>query len=305
MPRSSRNRELPAVEEDALDESDAFEDEGSGAPQRGAPDYLERNRAAWHRWASASALVGEKAWRADELRWGLWNTPESHLHLLRELAPGSDVIEFGCGAAGICAWLKRGGMFPVGLDFSRTQLSAAEGLQREFGLSFPLIPANAEEVPMDQDSFDLVISEYGASIWSNPRRWLPEAHRVLRLGGQLIFFTNAAILMACTPADGGPAVERLVRDYFSSYRIEFGDDTGVEFHLTHGQWVRLLRATGFAVDNLIELRPLKGAVPRHEFVPLEWAQRWPSEEIWVARKIAERAPDLGLDIKGSGKSTRR
>jgi SAM-dependent methyltransferase len=178
-------------------------------------------------------------------------------------------------------------MHPVGVDFSPAHLMAAEQLQREFDVFFPLISANAEDVPFDRDSFDVAISEYGASIWSNPRRWLPEAHRLLRLGGQLIFFTNSAILMACTPADGSPAGEKLVRDYFSSYRVEFGQDSGVEFHLTHGQWVRLLRATGFAVENLIELRPLQRAKPRYELVPLKWARRWPSEEIWVARKVAD------------------
>jgi SAM-dependent methyltransferase len=189
-------------------------------------------------------------------------------------------------------------MFPVGVDFSREQLRAAERFQREFGLFFPLISANAEDVPVDLESFDLVISEYGASVWSNPRRWLPEAHRMLRPGGQLIFFTNSAILMACTPLDGSPADDRLVRNYFSNYRVEFGDDTGVEFHLTHGQWVRVLRATGFSVENLIELRPLPGAVPSYEFAPIEWARRWPSEEIWVARKISDQPPDLGLDADG-------
>lgn len=291
MPQVNQNSRVPTVEEDLWEGGEV------DAPSHGRPDYLERNRAAWHRWAASSAVSGAKAWRTDELRWGLWNTPESHLRLLRDLAPGSDVLELGCGAAGLCAWLKREGMFPIGVDFSLTQLAAAERLQHEFGLSFPLISANAEDVPIDQDSFDLVISEYGASIWSNPRRWLPEAHRMLRPGGQLIFFTNPAILMACTPADGGPAEERLVRDYFGSYRVEFAEDTGVEFHLTHGQWVRLLRATGFVVENLIELRPLPGAIPRHEFVSLEWARRWPSEEIWVGRKISEQPPDLGLNAE--------
>jgi len=279
----------------SVDSEETWVEETVGYPERDGADYLERNRSTWRRWAPQSATVGAKAWQANELRWGLWNTPESQLRLLRELAPGSDIIELGCGAAGVCAWLKRGGMHPVGLDFSTAQLLAAERLQQEHGVYFPLITANAEAVPFDQDSFDVAISEYGPSVWSNPRQWLPEAHRVLRLGGQLIFFTNAAILMACTPADGSPAGAQLVRDYFSSYRVEFGDDAGVEFHLTHGQWVRLLRANGFAVENLIELRPQGRAKPRFEFVPLKWARRWPSEEIWVARKVSQELAVLDLD----------
>jgi SAM-dependent methyltransferase len=281
----------------SLDAEEIWAQEDVGTSQTDVADYLERNRSTWHRWAPRSMTVGAKAWQTNELRWGLWNTPESHLHLLGDLAPGSDVIELGCGAAAVCAWLKRGGMHPVGVDFSSAQLLAAERLQQEHGIFFPLISANAEAVPFDRDSFDVAISEYGPSVWSNPRRWLPEAHRLLRLGGQLIFFTNSAILMACTPADGGPAGETLVRDYFSSYRVEFGDDAGVEFHLTHGQWVRLLRANGFAVENLIELRPQSRAKPRYEFVPLKWARRWPSEEIWVARKVLEQPPVLDFDTR--------
>jgi SAM-dependent methyltransferase len=263
-------------------------------PLTEVPDYLERNREVWSRWAAASAATGAKMWGADELRWGLWNAPESRLRLLQDLQPGADVIELGCGTAAVCGWLKRAGMHSVGVDFCPAQLRTAERFQQEFGTSFPLISANAEAVPFDDNCFDAVISEYGSSVWCNPSRWLPEAHRLLRPGGQLIFFTNAAMLLACTPADGVPG-EKLARDYFSSPRVEFGDDTGVEFHLTHGEWVRRLRASGFVVENLIEPRPPQGAKPRYEFVALEWARRWPSEEIWVARKIATETPNAGLD----------
>jgi hypothetical protein len=31
---------------------------------------------------------------------------------------------------------------------------------------------------------DLAVSEYGASIWCDPHRWIPEAHRLLRPGGR-------------------------------------------------------------------------------------------------------------------------
>jgi hypothetical protein len=66
--------------------------------------------------------------------------------------------------------------------------------------------------------------------------------------------------------------------------VEFPGDDAVEFHLTHGQWIRLLRATGFLVENLIEVRPPRGAKSKFEFASVEWARRWPTEEIWIARK---------------------
>jgi SAM-dependent methyltransferase len=254
------------------------------APDDDVGDYLGRNRKAWEQWAPASSVSGHKAWQADQLRWGLWDTPETTLGLLQGIEPDADVIELGCGTGALCAWLERSGLYPVGVDFSRAQLATAEEFQREFGVSYPLIFADAEQVPYDQENFDLAISEYGASIWCSPRRWLPEAHRLLRPGGHLIFFTPSSFLMACTPENGGEPGAGLVRDYFSTYRVQFDVDGPVEFHLTHGQWVRLLRATGFTLENLIELRPAPRAEPRYDIVSVEWARRWPTEEIWIARK---------------------
>jgi hypothetical protein len=102
----------------------------------------------------------------------------------------------------------------------------------------------------------------------------------------LVFFTNSAFLMACTALDGSPAKDRLVRDYFSPYRVEFEGAESFEFHLTHGHWVRLLRACGFVLENLIEVRPPPTAKARFDYVSLDWARRWPSEEIWIARKAS-------------------
>lgn len=283
-----RRNELPEFE------TIAITDDGSLDVPTGTPDYLERNREVWGRWSATSAATGAKAWRTEELLWGIWNTPESRLGLLSDTPAGGDVVELGCGAGALCAWLKRAGFRPVGVDFSPLQLKVAERLQAENGLSFSLIHANVEDVPFDGESFDVAISEYGASVWSDPRYWLPEAHRLLRSDGLLIFFTTGAMMTACTPEDGSAPGEQLVRDYFGSYRMEFGAENGVEFHPTHGDWIRLMRATGFLIESLIELRPPGGAKARYELVDLKWAQRWPSEEIWFARKVQRAETDKSL-----------
>jgi SAM-dependent methyltransferase len=269
---------LPSAHETAIDI------ESLGRRAESAHDYIERNKAAWNRWASGHITAGRRSWQADELRWGLWGTRESTLHLLDGFGSGENCVELGSGTAAISAWLSRRGLRPVAVDISHAQLSTAETFQRESGLRFPLVPANAEQVPFDNESFDLAISEYGASLWCDPRRWLPEAHRLLRPEGRLIFFTNSALLMTCMPLEGEEVGDRLVRDYFSRYSIEFEPDGSVEFHLTHGDWIRLLRATGFVVENLIEVQPHPAAKPRFAFVSPEWAQRWPSEDIWIANK---------------------
>ncbi len=257
---------------------------GARVTSSDVPDYIAKNWAAWERWAPGFVAQGRKDWNERDLRWGVWGTAESELGLLETIKPAADVVELGSGTAAISAWLARHGAQPVAVDFSRRQLDTAYRLQLEIGPSFPLIYTNAEQISYDVESFDLAISEYGTSLWSDPRRWLPEARRLLRPNGRLIFVTNSAFLMACTPVEGGPATERLVRDSFGSMRVEFPADDTVEFHLTHGRWLKVLRAHGFELEDLIEIRPPEKATPRFEFASLEWARRWPSEEIWVARR---------------------
>jgi SAM-dependent methyltransferase len=200
---------------------------------------------------------------------------------------GLDCIELGCGTAYVSAWLARRGARPVGIDMSEAQLTTARKLQHEFDLEFPLLHGNAEEVPLPDASFDLAISEYGASIWCDPYRWIPEAARLLRPGGQLVFLVNGILAMLCDPDSETPQppTDRLLRPYFGMHRFEWGSDESVEFHLPHGAMIALLRANGFEVQELIEIRPPDGSTSRHPTSALEWAQRWPCEEIWKACKI--------------------
>jgi SAM-dependent methyltransferase len=249
------------------------------------PEYLARNRTAWESWARDYAAIGRAAWTDSELRWGVWQLPESELGVLEGIGAQQDVIELGCGTASVSAWLTRYGHRVAGVDFARAQLDNARWLQDDLGVAFRLVHANVEKLPYDSGSFDVAISEYGASLWSDPRYWLPEAYRVLRPGGKLIFFTNGAMLMACTPPDGSQPQDVLVRDSFTSPIVEFASGP-LEFHLRHGLWIEVLRECGFDLEALVEVRPPLEAKARFGFVSLEWARRWPSEEIWIAGKRA-------------------
>ncbi len=252
---------------------------------RRVPDYLIRNRQAWNLLARKYAEPGRQSWQSDP-NWGVWSIPESVLHVLPTVA-GKDVIELGCGTAYVSAWLARRGARVVGIDISPAQLATARGFQREFGLKFPLVLAAAEAVPWPDESFDLAVSEYGASIWCDPYLWIAEASRLLRPGGELIFLVNGTLHMLCVPdEDNMPATNRLLRPYFGMHRFEWPGEMSVEFHLGYGDWIRLLRRYGFVIEDLIELQPPEGGATRYPYFTLEWARRWPSEEIWKARKQA-------------------
>jgi SAM-dependent methyltransferase len=251
------------------------------------PDHVARNRARWEEWARDYEEPGHANWASEEPRWGIWEVGESHAPMLPASVAGLDAIELGCGTAYVSAWLARRGARPVGIDNSEAQLATAKRFQREFGLKFPLLHGNAESVPFPDQSFDLAISEYGASIWCDPYLWIPEAARLLRPDGRLVFLVNGALLMLCAPdAEDVPASDRLLRPYFGMHRFEWSDDDSVDFHLPHGELIALLRRSGFELEELIEIRPPDGSATRYPFVTLDWAQRWPCEEIWKARKLS-------------------
>lgn len=254
--------------------------------ERTLPEYVQRNRAYWDGLAPEYAARGARNWAASQPSWGIWGIPESQVHLLPEELEGKDAIELGCGTAYLSAWLARRGARVTAIDNSPMQLETARRLQREHDLEFPLLLGNAEEVPLPDASFDLAVSEYGAALWADPYRWVPEAARLLRPGGELMFLTNGLIAMLCVPETEaeGPATERLLRPYFGLHRQEWPDSEGVEFHLGYGDWIRLLRGSGFDVVDLIELRPTEGAEQVDFWVTPEWARRWPSEEVWKARR---------------------
>jgi SAM-dependent methyltransferase len=249
------------------------------------PDHVLRNRAVWDEWAAGYEAPGRSNWAQDEPSWGQWSVPEAQLQLFPETVAGLDTIELGCGTAYVSGWLARRGARAVGVDNSAAQLANARRFQAEFAQPFPLIHGSAEEVPLPDASFDLAISEYGASIWCDPYRWIPEAARLLRPGGLLVFLVNGALLMCCLPDEpDGAATDRLLRPYLAMHRFEWSDDDSVEFHLAHGDMHRLLTTSGFTVEELIEVDVPEGSTTRHPWVPLEWARQWPCEEVWKARR---------------------
>jgi SAM-dependent methyltransferase len=250
-------------------------------------DHVERNRAAWDDLAPEYAKRAHPNWALDDPTWGIWAVPESDVRMFPDDIAGLDCVELGCGTAYVSAWLARRDAHVVGIDNSAEQLRTAQRMQGEFGLVFPILQADAEHLPFADASFDFAVSEYGASIWADPYRWIPEASRVLRPGGRLHLLGNGTILMLCAEDDENvPASNAMLRDYFGIHRFEWPGDPSVEFHLGYGDWIRLLRANGFEVEDLIEIRAPAGSSTGVGFVTSDWARRWPSEEIWKARKRA-------------------
>jgi SAM-dependent methyltransferase len=249
------------------------------------PDYVRGNVEVWTKAnAEYTGPQARKAW-SEELQWSVFGIPEAELGVLGELA-GLDVVELGCGTAYVSAWLARRGARPVGVDPTPAQLATAREMQAEFGVEFPLVEAAAEDVPLADASFDLAVSQYGASIWADPYRWIPEAARLLRPGGRLVLLRNSTLVTLCQGLEG--ETEQLQRPQRGLCRVEWPDTGEVEFHLPHGELIDVLHGSGLQVERLLELYAPDDAETHqyYDYVTADWARKWPAEEIWVARKAA-------------------
>lgn len=250
------------------------------------PDYVAVNRANWTRAnAEYTDARAHDAWAEQEITWGMCRAREADVRALPDLQ-GKEVVELGCGTAYVGAWLKRhGARRVVGVDITPAQLDTARRMNAEFGLGLEFVEANAEETGLPDASFELVVSEYGASIWCDPYKWIPEASRLLRPGGELVFLRNSTLAILCMPVEG-PTSETLQRPQLGLHRLEWTEpEPEIEFHLGHGDWVRLLHDNGFELLDLVELFATDDT-PEHTYYTwsAEWAKKWPWEELWRARK---------------------
>jgi SAM-dependent methyltransferase len=200
---------------------------------------------------------------------------------------GMLTIELGCGTGYVSCWMARRGARVVGIDNSERQLEAARRFAAEHGVDLTLHHGNAETVPYPDEHFDFAISEYGAAIWCDPMIWIPEAHRLLKPGGELVFLGNTPLAMVCTPPSGAACEPQLHRSYFDLYRLDWTqaevDPGGIEFNLPISGWIRLFRETGFEVLGYLELQAPEDSEDRFN-TPADWAKRWPAEQVWKLRK---------------------
>ena len=255
----------------------------SASEPRSLTPHADRNRLAWN--ASSDEYQsrnGPHLKASGGMAWGVWQIPESRLHVLGDIR-GMDILELGCGAAQWSIALAVAGGQPVALDLSDRQLEHARALMTEAGVEFPLVQASAEAVPLPDGSFDIVFCDHGAMSFADPYLAVPEVVRLLRPGGLFAFSHNSPILSITWALDAERAGDRLVHDYFGMRTFDDGET--IDFNLPYGEWIRLFREHGFAVEDLIEPRPAPDATSTYrDELARDWSRRWPGESIWRLRR---------------------
>jgi SAM-dependent methyltransferase len=259
------------------------------------PIHVTENRRHWDADAPNWVASGAREWAAAEPAWGIWRLPESELRLLPRDMTGLQCVELGCGTGYVSAWLVRRGAATVhAIDISPKQLETARSLAAQhpqLAESITFVEGNAECVPQPDGAFDFAISEYGAAIWCDPHAWIPEAHRLLRDGGELVFLGNSPWVSCATPLNGDPTSTTLCRPYFGmkvhDWREVEVDPGGIDFNIPISEWMRLFRQVGFEIMDFQELQaPADADDGPHSFTSGAWGKQWPTEQVWRLRKVS-------------------
>lgn len=249
--------------------------------------HVTVNRDHWNDMARDWVTSGEASWAADTPHWGIWGLPDDGLSLLPADMTGLDAIELGCGTGYVSGWMARRGATVTGIDLSSGQLATARRLADQHGADITFLEGNAEAVDRPDAGFDFAFSEYGAAIWCDPHLWLPEAWRLLRPGGRLVFLGHHPLAILCTP-DNGPVDTTLHRPYRGMTSTDWSQDSydpgGIEFNLSISGWMDLFHVIGFTVTRYQELFAPTDTSGERFTIPADWAQNFPCEQVWHLQK---------------------
>lgn len=176
-----------------------------------------------------------------------------------EIAPGSRMLDVGCGAGQIAIPAARAGVRVTGVDIASNLIEQARERADAEELAIDFQEGDAEDLQYPDASFDTVVSLIGAMFAPRPERVAAELVRVCRPGGRILManwtptgFVGQMFKViskhVTPPADVPPAVlwgdeatvrERLrdgvadlqmMRRIYPSFKYPFGVPEVVEFY---------------------------------------------------------------------------
>ncbi len=128
------------------------------------------------------------AWGAGDYpsvaRRNLWDVGERIVRRVG-VAPGEDVLDVACGTGNAAIRAAEAGGRVVGVDLTPKLLEAGERLAAEANVEIDWIEGDAEALPVDDESFDVVLSVFGCMFAPRHDVTAQELARVLRSGGRL------------------------------------------------------------------------------------------------------------------------
>jgi ubiquinone/menaquinone biosynthesis C-methylase UbiE len=152
------------------------------------------------------------------------------------IAEGDEVLDVACGTGNATIPAAQAGAKVTGLDLTPELLEAGRAGAAETGVEIEWVEGDAENLPFEDESFDVVISVFGSMFAPDQKRTAGEIARVLRPGGRMAicawtpdgsigrFFRLMADHMPPPPEGFQPPVLWGTEDHV----LELFDGTGME-----------------------------------------------------------------------------
>ena len=169
-------------------------------------------------------------WGGEDIHIGLYDSADESIegasqrtvHRMAEkltLFPGSTVLDIGSGYGGAARYLAdKFGCTVTALNLSEKENQRARELNQQRGLSnrINVIDGSFENIPVENNSYDLVWSQDAILHSGHKEQVLREVSRVLRPGGRFIF-TDPMQADDCPPTVLQPVLDRIHLDSLGSF----------------------------------------------------------------------------------------
>lgn len=155
------------------------------------------------------------------------------------IAPGCQLLDVACGSGQVALMAARDGIEVTGVDIASNSVERARARAQAAGLRARFEEADAEALPFDDASFDMVVSLIGAMFAPRPQVVAKELLRVCAPGG--------TIAMANWTPQGFigqmfKTVSRFIAPSGMPAPVLWGDEASVRERLGHGlSELRLMR----------------------------------------------------------------
>ncbi|MBX3220156.1 MAG: class I SAM-dependent methyltransferase [Labilithrix sp.] len=136
--------------------------------------FKEGQRVAWAGFAALERITGTAAPR---------------LVSFAGVRPGAKLLDVGCGTGVVALTAARAGARATGLDLTPELVARARENAAIAGVDVDWREGDAEALPFDDASFDVVVSQFGHMFAPRPEVVTREMLRVLRPGGTIAFAT--------------------------------------------------------------------------------------------------------------------
>ena len=100
-----------------------------------------------------------------------------------EIQPGMKVLDVACGSGNLAVVAARKGAHVTGIDIADNLVESAKQRAAELGLNIKFEQGDAEALPYDDNSFDVVMTMFGAMFAPRPDVTAGELVRVCKPGG--------------------------------------------------------------------------------------------------------------------------